>query len=450
MKLRILSPLVLLILSLGLTRATLEAQSQEETGELNVYVGKSLLINSPDTLQRVSVTNAEVAAATAITPNQVLIHGLKPGSVTLLLWDQQDRTRSFNLNVVFDVAAVREALRQTFPQDSITVSQSGTSLVLNGNVSGKPVSDQAAALAATFGGPVVNLLQITESQQMVLLQVKFAEVDRSAIQQYGVNFFSTGVGNTPATVSTQHFGSVTLNGNVTGQIPGSLEGTSTSFGLADLLNIFVFRPDLNLGATIKALQQKSALQILAEPNVMAINGKEASFLAGGEFPIPIVQSAAAVGAVTVQFREFGVRLNFTPTILSDGTIHLKVVPEVSALDFANGVNIAGFLVPALSTRRAQTEVALKDGQSFAIAGLMDNRLTDVADRIPGLSHIPIIGNLFKSKAINKSNAELLVTVTPRLIQPGSTASLPSDVQFPRAFLDPNQFDGTAGQTPDKR
>src|SRR5206468_10059739 len=168
--------------------------------------------------------------------------------------------------------------------------------------------------------------------------------------------------------------------------------------------------------TIRALEQKNLLQILAEPNVMALDGTEASFLAGGEFPFPVVQGGGALTTVTIMFKEFGVRLNFTPQVMTDGAIRLKVAPEVSALDFANALTVSGFLVPAISTRRAQTQVELRDGQSFAIAGLMDNRLTEIGSKVPGLGNIPILGTFFKSRATNRSNTELLVTVTPRLVQ----------------------------------
>jgi pilus assembly protein CpaC len=198
--------------------------------------------------------------------------------------------------------------------------------------------------------------------------------------------------------------------------------------------MFLFRPDIHLGAVIKALQQKNLLQLLAEPNLIAVNGKESSFLAGGEFPFPIVQPGQGYTAVTIQFKEFGVRLKFTPLIMPNGNIHLRVAPEVSALDFSNALTISGFVVPALSTRRAETEFEIQDGQSFVIAGLMDNRLTDISQKIPGLGNVPIIGNLFKSKNGQKSTTELMVLVTAHRIQPAVQPSpLP---KFPQKFLTP--------------
>ena len=239
-----------------------------------------------------------------------------------------------------------------------------------------------------------------------------------------------------------------MRGNIdlSSVIGAPLGGFTSQVTLTELLNIFVFRPDLNLGVAIKALEQKSLLQILAEPNLMAISGKEASFLAGGEFPFPVVQGGASgLTAVTIQFKEFGVRLSFVANVTGDGTIHLKVSPEVSALDFANGLTISGFLVPALSTRKVETEVELRDGQSFAIAGLIDKRLTETVQKVPGLGDIPILGNLFKSRSISKTNSELLVMVTPRFVKPLDPSQLPPDPDPSKPFLDNRKFDGKSGE-----
>jgi pilus assembly protein CpaC len=381
-----------------------------------------------------------------------LINGLRAGAGTLILWDDQERPRSFNISVELDVNALRQAFAELFPGEKLEVLQSGAAVVLTGNVSSKAVSDRASALAGTISPTVVNLITVLEGRQLIQLAVKFAEIDRSALQQLGIGIVSTGAANTLGAISTQQFG--TINGNV-GAAPGSaaagVQGSSAvaggigrtnantpgAFGFTDILNIFLFRPDLNLGTTIKALQNQNVLQILAEPNVMAVNGTEANFLAGGEFPFPVVQGGSN-NAVTVQFKEFGIRLTFIPQVQQDGMIRLKVSPEVSALDFANGLNISGFTVPALTSRKATTEVDLRDGQSFAIAGLMDNRTAEVASRIPGLSTIPILGNLFKSKSINKTNTELLVMVTPKLI---TGAQTPAALQFPKPFMDTTKFDG---------
>jgi pilus assembly protein CpaC len=271
----------------------------------------------------------------------------------------------------------------------------------------------------------------------ILLEVKFAEVDRTAITQLGINILSLPGAKNVGTTTTGQF---SPPGLVNGQ-SGSSGGTSSltnTFGLSDLLNIFIFRQDINLAATIKALQVKDVLQILAEPNLITASGKEASFLAGGEFPYPVLQGTAVGGSqgVTIQFKEFGVRLTFTPTLMADGSIHLKVKPEVSSLDFANALIISGFTIPALSTRRVESEMDLQDGQSFAIAGLVDNRVTEQLSKIPGLGDIPILGKLFQSKSLNKSHNELLVLVTPRVVHRGAAPQVPPGPVFPLPFLGP--------------
>jgi pilus assembly protein CpaC len=444
-------------------QAAQAALPQQGPAEVRVQLGKSLLITLQEELQRVSVTDPSVATAVVVTPTQVLIHGLKAGSGTLILWDNQERPRSFNITVELDVNTLRESVRQLFPGETIQMTQSGGALVLTGNVSSKPVSDRAAALAATLSPTVVNLLTTAEGRQVIMLQVRFAEVDRAAIQQLGMTLFSTGATNTLGIVGTQQFlspsanvGAIPANVNGGGEVPspnvasGGIGRTNANtpgaFGFSDLLNLFLFRPDLNLGVAIKALQQQNVLQVLAEPNVMAVNGTESSFLAGGEFPFPVVQGGTN-NAVTIQFKEFGIRLNFLPRVMPDGVIRLKVSPEVSALDFANGLTVSGFTVPALTSRKATTEIELRDGQSFAIAGLMDNRMSEVASKIPILADVPILGTLFKSRAVNKTKTELLVMVTPRLTEGLSQPAMP---EYPKPFLDPQKFDGKAGESPSRQ
>jgi pilus assembly protein CpaC len=220
--------------------------------------------------------------------------------------------------------------------------------------------------------------------------------------------------------------------------------------LSNLLNIFYVRPDINLAATLQALQQNNVLEILAEPNLLTASGKEASFLAGGEFPFPILQSTGGSGGfagITIQFKEFGVRLNFTPTLTLDGLIHLKVEPEVSSLDFTNALTLSGFTIPALSTRRVKSEMDLADGQSFAIAGLIDNRVTDQLSKVPGIGDIPIIGKLFQSWSKQKSSDELLVVVTPHIVQPLTAANAPKGPVFPSPFLAP--LNGEQAKAPKK-
>ncbi len=430
---------------------------------LRVFAGRSLLVTTPEPLERVSVTDPEIATAVITTPNQVLIHGRVPGSVTLLIWDEQERTRTFDLQVEFDIRALRETVLQVFPDEKIEVGQLGSSIVLTGRVSSEEIIEQTTSLGLTHTENDVNLLKMEPAGQKaaVLLQVVFAEVNRSAIQELGINILSTGAGNTLGTVTTQQFdspignvgavpaaveaGTIPAPSVISGGIGSPLSNTPAVFGLNNLLNILLFRPDANLGVTIRALEQRNLLEILAEPNLLAIDGSEASFLAGGEFPFPIVQGGGDFSAVTIVFKEFGVRLRFTPNIQEDGTILLKVVPEVSALDFANALSVSGFLVPALSTRRAETEVALRDGQTFAIAGLIDNRLSEIAAKIPLLGDIPVIGKLFRSRAKTHSKTELLVLVTPQIVKPLEPGEVPAIPEFPIPFPDEEESDQEAGE-----
>ena len=423
-----------------------QASASEGPAPLRVMVGKSLLINTTDRLKRVSVTDPEIADPQVITPTQVLVHGRSPGEVSLLIWDESERSRSFDLRVDVDVTAAQEEIKRIFPEEQIDVSPSRSAIVLSGHVTTEDVAKHAGQVAGAYSKNVINVLSFGPvGAQEVLLEVKFAEVDRSAVTQLGVNLFAPGLGNTVALSQTGQFGSLTVTNTAQTTVTnGNTQTTTTTatppvVNISDFLNLFVARTDVNIGAVIKALQQKNLLQILAEPNLIAVNGKEASFLAGGEFPFPIVQPGQGFTAVTIQFREFGVKLKFTPVIMPNNNIHLQVVPEVSQLDFTNALTISGFTVPALSTRKAQTEFELQDGQSFVIAGLMDNRVTNVASKMPGLGDIPILGNFFRSKNVQKSNAELMVLCTVHRISPSSQA--PPAPKAPQPFLDKDKFDG---------
>lgn len=424
---------------------TLPPQSQQPTGSapLRVMVGKSLLINTTERLRRVSVTDPAIAEPQVITPTQILVHGKSPGEISLLIWDELERSRSFDLRVDVDVSACAEEEHRVFPDEQITVTPSRAAIVLSGHVTTEDVAKRAGDLASAFSPKVVNVLTFGPvGAQEVLLQVKFAEVDRTALTQMGVNFLSNGATNTIGTLTTGQYGSFGPVNLQTQQTTSTLGGTATqNTGIQtinNVLNLFVFRPDINFGAVIEALQTKNLLQILAEPNLIAVNGKKASFLAGGQFPFPIVQPGQGFTAVTISFKEFGVRLEFTPVIMPNGNIHLQVAPEVSTLDFADALTISGFTIPALSTRKAETEFELQDGQSFVIAGLIDNRVTDIYNKIPGLGDIPILGTFFRSKSAQKSNSELMVLCTVKRVSP--SAEPPPLPKQPKPFLDDGKFD----------
>jgi pilus assembly protein CpaC len=401
-------------------------------------VGKSLLINTTETIKRISVTDPTVAFANPVTPTQILVHGRAPGEVSLIIWDELERSRSFDLRVDVDVSACAEEEHRVFPDEQISVTPSRAAIVLSGHVTTEDVAKRAGELAAAYSKNVVNVLTFGPvGAQEVLLEVKFAEVDRSATTQLGVNVFSTGAGNTIGTATTGQFGGFGSEAisDTTG-VTGPFQSNQT---VSNVLNLFLFRPDIHLGAVLEALQSKNLLQILAEPNLIAVNGKKASFLAGGQFPFPIVQPGAGFTAVTISFKEFGVKLEFTPVIMPNGNIHLTVAPEVSTLDFADALTISGFTIPALSTRKAETEFELRDGQSFVIAGLIDNRATDIWNKVPGLGDIPILGNFFKSKSVQKSNSELMVLCTVHRVSPNSET--PPGPKNPQPFMDKDKFDG---------
>jgi len=420
---------------------TLPAQAQPAPGSapLRVMVGKSLLINTTERLKRISITDDAIASARVITPTQILVHGKTPGEVSLLIWDELERSRSFDLRVDVDVSACAEEEHRVFPDEQITVTPSRAAIVLSGHVSTEDVAKRAGELASAYSPRVVNVLTFGPvGSQEVLLQVKFAEVDRTALTQLGVNFFSTGATNTIGTVTTGQFGGFGAQNLTQTRGPNGTVTSVTGETISNVLNLFLFRPDINFGAVIQALQTKNLLQILAEPNLIAVNGKEASFLAGGQFPFPIVQPGNGFTAVTISFKEFGVRLQFTPVIMPNGNIHLKVAPEVSTLDFANALTLQGFTVPALSTRRAETEFELQDGQSFVIAGLMDNRVTDIYNKIPGLGDIPVLGTFFRSKSLQKSNSELMVLCTVKRVSPN--VDQPTGPKTPESYLDQSKFD----------
>ncbi len=420
---------------------------QQGSAPLRVMVGKSLLINTSERLKRISVTDPNVADALVVTPTQVLVHGRSPGEVSLLIWDEAERSRSFDLRVDVDVTAAAEEMHRIFPDEVITVSPSRNAMVLNGHVSTEDVAKRAGLIGEAYTKNVVNVLTFGPSgAQEVLLEVKFAEVDRTALNQIGFNFLSTGSGNVLGNVTTGQFGNAGSYKITDTTGSGSTPFTSNTT-VSDPLNLFLFSPELHLGAVIRALQNKNLLQILAEPNLIAVNGKEASFLAGGEFPFPVVQPSNGTSTVTIQFKQFGVQLKFTPVITPAGLIHLHVAPEVSTLDFANSITIGGTTIPALSTRKAETEFELQDGQSFVMAGLIDNRVTSLINKVPGLGDIPILGNFFRSKSYSRNNSELVVLVTAHRISPTTgPAPLP---KYPQPFLDHDQFDGKAGSKTDK-
>jgi pilus assembly protein CpaC len=421
----------------------------DSTNELAVAVGKTVLIDCARPVSRVAIGLGDIAEASAISPTEIMVNGKVPGETSLIIWDTRGGRQFFNVTVRPSSAvsndnldSIRRQLAMELPGSGLKVTSENNMVFLRGTV--KDLSSSARAVQiATTGGKVVNLLNVMvpAAEPQILLKVRFASVDRSKEKQLGLNVFSTGLGNTISQISTGQFSPPFVNPPTAGS------GSTATIG--NELNLLAFFPGLNIGATIQALEQKGVVELLAEPNVMAVNGHEASFLAGGEYPYPVAQaSAGGSAAVTISFKEYGIRLNFIPTITPRGTIRLQVAPEVSALDFTNAVEISGFDVPAITTRKMKTEVELSDGQSFVVGGLLDKTENEAFQKIPFLGDIPILGRFFQSIQRTKTDTELIVIVTPVLVSPIGAGSALPELKYPEPFLPPNT--GIAMHTPDAK
>lgn len=389
----------------------------EMPGEHTIIVptGKATLLTHSQRLTRVSISNPEVAEAIVVSPTEVLLNGKTTGTTSLVLWDASGRRQIFAVEVTADAVALQRQFRTLFPDEEIGVSATGNVFILTGNVSEATVARRAIEIAQATGITVVDNLQVPAPHQ-ILLQVRFAEVNRSALKQLGFN----AVRVDPFNLRGDDEGSLSTGGFTPpgGNFLNDPAGPDQTF--SDVVNLYLFSPDAQLGLFVRALQQRGLFRSLAEPNLIALDGAPASFLAGGEFPYPVPQSSAVGQTVTIVFKEFGVRLTFVPRVTNSGLINLEVSPEVSTLDFASGLQISGFRIPTLLTRRASTQVELRDGQTFAIAGLIDNRITETIHKIPLLGDIPVLGMLFRSQDMAQNRSELLVLVTPRLVQPSDT------------------------------
>jgi pilus assembly protein CpaC len=422
-----------------------QAGQEQESGApqtLHLLVGRSLVITSPNRIKRVSLADPAIAEAVVVSPTQLVINGKVPGGVSLILWDESGQSQSFEVLVDIDVLGLTQKIHEVFPAEPVQVETSKDVVMLSGRISSAEVADKILEVVKSSTPKVTSLMEIPQAPAAeISLQVRFAEVNRQAVQQLGVNILRNFGSNMPISTGTQQFAPVQLGKTQSVTTNGNTSTTNTSgndFLISDLLNVAVFRPDINLAVFIKALQENNVLEILAEPNLLTESGKQASFLAGGQFPYPVVQgTGGSTGStsVTIQFKEYGIRLSFTPTLMPGGVIHLKVEPEVSSLDYTNAVTLQGFVLPGVATNRVDSEMNLKDGQSFAIAGLLDNRVTEQFQKIPGIGDIPILGKLFQSRSLNKSDNELLVLVTPHIVQPLAPTEVPAGPVFPLPFME---------------
>jgi len=397
----------------------------QAAGDLVVTVGKSFSIDSPVGIKRVSAANEALVDTIAIGPREVQINGKAPGETTLIIWQEGDVRLVYNLTVRPSEArlnAVREQIGRDFPGAAVNVSFDNDTAFVRGTVKDVVAADRVMAMAATLG-KAINLLrvEVPSVEPQILLKVRFANVDRSASLDLGINLAS-GVFNQGAALGTG--------------APVSQDGART-FTLSQAVNILLFRKDLNLVAAIQALEAKSQLEMLAEPNLLVINGTAANFVAGGEFPYPMVQPGSGSSSISIAFKEYGIRLGFLPVITPRGTIRLQVAPEVSSLDYTNSVTIAGTTIPGTSTRRVQTEVELSSGQSFVIAGLLDNQTQENFSKVPGIGDIPLLGKLFQSKTVTRSHTELLILITPEIVVPLPGGQAGPEIKFHNPFLPPS-------------
>jgi pilus assembly protein CpaC len=418
-------------------RADTDAQT------IHVTVGHSFFLDTKPRLRKVYIADPAVLDSITLSPNEIIVTAMAPGITSLILLDEDGHAQSYVVSSDIDVEGLRAAMTQAMRSDSVDVQGRVGRIVLSGKVPTDAASDAAVKLASLYSKDVANAMTVAPVHpKQVRLQVRILEVDRSKMLQMGINLFNPG-GNTSflaQTTTGQYPSSSTLTQGVAGAI-GNLSTTSP-------LNFLLYSSKLNLGATIQDLQSKQVLQILAEPTITTISGETANFLSGGQFPFPVVQPGSGAGStsvVTIQFREYGVKVEFTPIVNDDGTIRLKVMPEVSSLDYTNSVTLGGSTVPALSTRRASTEVELRSNQSFAISGLLDQRTTDILNKTPGAASIPIIGALFKSKNVNHATTELIVVVTPTVVDPLSDTVEPKQPDLPIPTLDTGSFDKSLGK-----
>ncbi len=421
--------------SATMTRASLgpnSAPAQDEGGssdDLVVSSGKSMTLDLQSPVTRVSVSNPAIADAVVVSSQQLLINGLTHGSTSLVLWFKGGTSKSYNLTVQMDTAALGRRLKEFFPDQDIEVGASKDTVVLYGTVSKPEIGEKAVKLASDYTGKVINNLSYPpEGRQQIMLKIMFAEIDRDAMTELSASL----VRFDPLNPRGDHEGlSTTGRPGASGNFANDPVGPNFNYGEA--INIYGFSFRDKWSAFITALKTRGLAQVLAEPTLITADGQKASFLAGGEIPIPVAQAGAGFTSVTIEWKQFGISLAFTPTVRDKDTIVMRVTPEVSSLDFANAIILGGFRIPALRVRRTDTEIELKENQSFAIAGLYSSELAQTKKKIPLLGDIPGLGYLFQSKNLQKAKTELLVVATPMFVKPNAPGQAPQPPAFPQSF-----------------
>lgn len=388
--------------------AAAQVQVQNQTqGVITMSRGSTAIVSVRDSITRISVGDVGIADVSVLPPNQAMLNAIAPGATSLIVWDRSMIPQIYTVEVTADVASLQRQIDELFPGAGLTVTSTGTSVVLSGQVRDPSLERKAMALAETMGIPIVNNIESPPPEQ-ILLHVEFAEVSKSALRELGRDLLR---------VLNPH----RLDSNAFDGRGDTYEITSVSEGLVSIL---VEGNGAELDLVLRALKNTGDFQSLAQPNLVTREGQPASFLAGGEFPFPTVQSGNQNGGITVTWKEYGIRLNFMPTITNSGNVRLQVAPEVSSLDFANGLTIQGFNIPSILARRVETDVELRPGQTLAIGGLMDNTMAKDVDKFPILGDIPILGYFFKSERIRQNRTELLVLVTPYILDPDALPAPP--------------------------
>lgn len=450
-----------------------EVAGQDSAEDLSVDVGRSILVDFTQPLVRQAVGMPDIAFSRGISPTEIMLVGKTPGQTSLTVWLKNGDRQFFSITVRRNtyetndrLNVVRRELALELPGQEIKVNSENASIFLRGNVKDIDSAKRAVAIAETAlapisnsdvtgktgtgggggGGKVINLLyvDVPPAEKQIMIKVRFASIDRSKSESLGFNIFSLGLGNTVGGISTQQFSAPTITSPTTGSTTTSngvttvtpAQPATTTF--TNELNILAMMPgNLPFGVDIDALESSGIAEVLSEPNEVVSNGQQASFLAGGEYPFPVAQASGGGSTVTIMWKEYGVRLNCIPTITPRGTIRLQLAPEVSALDWGDAVSVGGSSVPALTVRRIKTEVELAEGQSFVIGGLLSNTENQSLEKIPLIGDIPFIGKFFQSKSKSKANTELVVTVTPEIVDPIPVGTPLPKPKYPEKFLPPN-------------
>jgi len=395
------------------------AETTTEQGKISIVVGQSRVLQAPWPTVRVAVTDPEIANLQILTPTQILLQGLKVGSTDLILWNE-DETQIWQLtvNVILDIASHQQKLDKLFPNCKLELDQSGSVMIVKGLLRNVDEAEKLREYLEKTGIEFLDMTSVAGLQQ-VQLQVRIAEVSRQSLRTLTVNavyadhpFFGL---IAPVTSSgTPLVSDITYDNSYAG----------TSWTASTAVSILAGVPRANFDVFIKALAENQYLRILANPTLVALSGEEAAFLAGGEFPVPVPQAGGTTNTITIQYKEYGIRLTFRPVVLGDGTIKLYTAPEVSELTTVGAVTLEGFEVPAVTTRKAETTLKLKSGQTFAMAGLLRNNVDAVSAKIPGLGDLPVLGPLFRSVRYSTEETELIILVTAVLVEPMSLAEVP--------------------------